>query len=95
MMILSSVLQRGLVRSRRLVRIAVEIPDLPGALGELTQRVGALDSNIVDIVHQRAFGASTVRTTVVELVLQMRGEEQVGAVVGALREAGYEVRLDH
>ncbi|MYE12847.1 MAG: threonine ammonia-lyase [Gammaproteobacteria bacterium] len=94
MMILSSVLQRGLVRSRRLVRIAVEIPDLPGALGELTQRLGALDSNIVDIVHQRAFGASTVRATLVELVLQMRGEEQVGAVVGALREAGYEVRLD-
>ena len=94
MMVLSSVLQRGLVRSRRLVRIAVEIPDLPGALGELTQRLGALDSNIVDIVHQRAFGASTVRATVVELVLQMRGEEQVGAVVGALREVGYEVRLD-
>ena len=94
MMILSSVLQRGLVRSNRLVRIAVEIPDLPGALGDLTQRVGALDSNIVDIVHQRAFGASSVRATVVELELQMRGEEQVGAVVGALREAGYEVRLD-
>ena len=94
MMILSSVLQRGLVRSNRLVRIAVEIPDLPGALGELTQRLGVLDSNIVDIVHQRAFGASSVRATVVELELQMRGEEQVGAVLGALREAGYEVRLD-
>ena len=94
MMILSSVLQRGLVRSRRLVRISVEIPDLPGALGELTQRLGALDSNIVDIVHQRAFGTSSVRATVVELVLQMRGEEQVEAVVGALRESGYEVRLD-
>ena len=94
MMMLSSVLQRGLVRSRRLVRISVEIPDLPGALGELTQRLGALDSNIVDIVHQRAFGTSSVRATVVELVLQMRGEEQVEAVVGALREAGYEVRVD-
>ena len=94
MMILSSVLQRGLVRSRRLVRISVEIPDLPGALGELTQRLGALDSNIVDIVHQRAFGTSSVRATVVELVLQMRGEEQVEAVLGGLREAGYEVRQD-
>ncbi len=94
MMILSSVLQRGLVRTRRLVRIAVEIPDLPGALGELTQLLGELDSNIVDIVHQRAFGTSSVRATVVELVLQMRGEEQVDAVVGSLREAGYDVRLD-
>ena len=94
MMILSSVLQRGLVRTRRLVRIAVEIPDLPGALGELTQLLGELDSNIVDIVHQRAFGTSSIRATVVELVLQMRGEEQVDAVVGSLREAGYDVRLD-
>lgn len=94
MMILSSVLQRGLVRTRRLVRIAVEIPDLPGALGELTQLLGELDSNIVDIVHQRAFGTSSVRATVVELVLQMRGEEQVDAVVESLRGAGYDVRLD-
>ena len=92
MMMLSSVVQRSLVRARRLVRIAVEIPDQPGALGELTRRLGELDSNIVDIVHQRAFGVSTVRTTVVELVLQMRGEEQVEAVVGSLRDAGYDVR---
>ncbi|MCY3821202.1 MAG: threonine ammonia-lyase [Gammaproteobacteria bacterium] len=92
MMMLSSVVQRSLVRARRLVRIAVEIPDQPGALGELTRRLGELDSNIVDIVHQRAFGVSTVRATVVELVLQMRGEEQVEAVVGSLRNAGYDVR---
>ncbi len=92
MMMLSSVVQRSLVRARRLVRIAVEIPDQPGALGELTRRLGELDSNIVDIVHQRAFGVSTVRATVVELVLQMRGEEQVEAVVGSLRDAGYDVR---
>ena len=94
MMMLSSVVQRSLVRARRLVRIAVEIPDQPGALGELTRRLGELDSNIVDIVHQRAFGVSTVRATVVELVLQMRGEEQVEAVVGSLRDAGYDVRRE-
>ena len=94
MMMLSSVVQRSLVRARRLVRIAVEIPDQPGALGELTRRLGELDSNIVDIVHQRAFGVSTVRATVVELVLQMRGEEQVDAVVASLRDAGYDVRTE-
>ena len=90
MMILSSVLQRGLVRSHRLARLDVEIPDVPGALAELTAVLGRLDSNIVDIVHQRTFGGSSVRATVVELVLQMRGEEQVEQVLGALREQGYE-----
>jgi threonine dehydratase len=92
MMILSSVLQRGLVRSSRLVRLTVEIPDLPGALSELTQRVGELDSNIMDIVHQRTFGGSSVRSTMVELSLQMRGEEQIEQVVAGLRQAGYEIQ---
>ncbi len=92
MMILSSVLQRGLVRSSRLVRLQVEIPDTPGALATLTSRLGELDSNIVDIVHQRAFGGTSVRATVVELVLQMRGEEQQHQVVKALQADGYDVR---
>jgi len=92
MMILSSVLQRGLVRSNRLVRLQVEIPDTPGALAELTTILGELDSNIMDISHQRAFAGSSVRATMVELVLQMRGEEQQENVVRALQARGYEVR---
>ena len=43
-----------------------------------------MDSNIVDIVHQRAFRASSARAMVVELVLQMRAEEQVEAALEAL-----------
>lgn len=91
MMILSSVLRRGLVRSHRLVRLRVEIPDTPGSLANVTSILGQLDSNIMDIEHQRAFAGSTVRATVVELVLQMRGEEQEDQVCAALRNAGYEV----
>ena len=94
MMILSSILQRGLVRTHRLIRLGVEIPDMPGALAALTQVLGELDSNIMDIDHHRTFGGSSVRTTLVNLVLQMRGEEQVERVVHALTHRGYEVRLD-
>jgi threonine dehydratase len=91
MMILSSVVQRGLVRSHRLVRLQVEIPDTPGALAELTRILGELDSNVVDINFQRAFGGSSVRSTVVELVLQMRGQEQQHTVTRVLAAQGYDV----
>jgi threonine dehydratase len=90
MMILSSVLQRGLVRTRRLVRLKVEIPDVPGALADVTRVLAELDSNIVEIEHQRAFAGSSVRSTVVEMVLQMRGEEQADQLVEALSSKGYE-----
>ena len=93
MMILSSVLQRGLVRTKRLVRLGVETSDVPGSLAEVTRILGDLDSNIVDVVHQRAFGTSSVRATLIEFVLQMRGEEQVDEVVRTLRESGYDAQL--
>lgn len=93
MMVLSSVLQRGLVRTKRLVRLAVETSDVPGSLAKLTGILGDLDSNIVDVVHQRAFGTSSVRATRIEFVLQMRGEEQVEVVIKSLREAGYDAQL--
>ena len=93
MMTLSSILQRGLVRTKRLVRLAVETPDVPGSLAQLTRILGDLDSNIVDVVHQRAFGTSSVRATRIEFVLQMRGEEQVDVVIKTLKEAGYDAQL--
>jgi|TARA_Y100001933_G_C19006115_1_gene566699 threonine dehydratase len=93
MMMLSSVLQRGMVRTRRLVRLKVEIPDVPGALADITRVLAELDSNIMEIEHQRAFAGSSVRSTVVELVLQMRGEEQVDQVLAALSAQGYEASL--
>ena len=93
MMILSSVVQRGLVRSRRLVRLRVEIPDVPGGLADLTRLLADLDSNIVDIEHERMFASSSVRATRVAVVLQLRGEEQVEQILAALTGRGYEAAL--
>ncbi|TVS09048.1 MAG: threonine ammonia-lyase [Gammaproteobacteria bacterium] len=93
LMVLSSLILRGLVRSHRLVRVRVEVPDLPGALGEVCQLLGELDSNIIDIHHQRAFSGSSVRATGVDFVLQMRGAEQIEQVLGTLARRGYKARL--
>jgi len=92
MMILSSIVQRGLVRSHRLAQVKVEIPDLPGALGQLTQAIGELGGNIVELEHQRAFAASNVRATEIELSLQLRGEAELEALLGALNTMGYEAQ---
>jgi threonine dehydratase len=93
MMILSSVVQRGLFRSHRLVQLRVEVPDVPGGLADLTRLLADLDSNIVDIQHERMFESSSVRATRVELMLQLRGEEQTEQILDALRARGYEAEL--
>lgn len=93
LMTLSSVIQRHQVRTGRLVRIRVELPDVPGAMAQVTQLLAELDSNIVGIEHQRDFAGSSVRSVDVEFVLQMRGEEQAELVLTALRSRGYTARV--
>ncbi|MBW2686669.1 MAG: ACT domain-containing protein, partial [Deltaproteobacteria bacterium] len=77
----------------RLVRIEVEVPDTPGALGQVAQLVGELHSNIMEIIHHRAFGASSARAAIVDMVLQLRGEEEAEHVLDALRAHGFNARL--
>ncbi len=93
MMTLSSVLQRGMMRSHRLVQLRVEVPDIPGALGKVTQIIGDLDSNIMEISHQRVFGGSSARSAIVDMVLQLRGEEQAEQVLAALARRGFDAEL--
>lgn len=93
MMILASVVQRGMLRSHRLLRLEVEVPDVPGGLADLTRLLADLDSNIVEIRHQRLLDSGSVRSTMVELLLQLRGEEQAGEIRAALVARGYAVRV--
>jgi threonine dehydratase len=90
---LSSIIQRGLVRSGRLVRLRIGIPDVPGALAKVTELLGAKNANIVDIRHQRAFTTLSLRSAEVEFVLQALGKDHVSRIMKALEQAGYEACL--
>jgi threonine dehydratase len=89
MMTLSSIMQRGLVRSGRLVRLRVELRDIPGALAEITREIAEAAGNIVEVQHYRAFTNVPVRSAEVEFVLQTRGVDHASEIVDSLRGAGY------
>lgn len=95
MLILGSIIERGMVRSGRLVRLTVELRDLPGSLASVTARLAELNANIEEVHHQRAFTRLPVQNTEVSFVLETRGHEHVERILSALREAGFSVRLDH
>ncbi|QEM82517.1 threonine ammonia-lyase [Halomonas binhaiensis] len=90
MQALSSVIQRGLVRSGRIVRVRVGIPDVPGALSELTLLLANQRANVVHIAHQRTFTDLSLRATEVEATLETLGSEHTREVIEALRAEGYD-----
>ena len=68
--LLASVIMRGLVRSGRLTRLHIEIPDVPGTLGLVTTTVGQAGGNIVEIEHQRMFLDVSARSAELEVVVE-------------------------
>jgi len=89
--IVSRVIERGLVKDGRLVRLSVVLSDRPGALARLCAVVAAQRANILDIGHNRAFSKAAIGETEVVLTLETSGREQIEGVVAAVRAAGYEV----
>ena len=91
LLVLSSIIQRGLVRTGRLVRLRVELRDFPGALSEVTQCIAGAEANIVEVHHQRAFTDLPLQSAEVEFVVQTRGLSHVRKLLGALKSSRYNV----
>jgi threonine dehydratase len=94
-LVLSDIIERGLVRSGRLVRLRVEMRDLPGALAKVTACLAGANANIEEVHHQRAFTNAPVLSAEVEFVLQTRGPEHVREILGALAGAGFNAEVVH
>ncbi len=89
---LSSILQRGLVRSARLARLEVALPDEPGALARVARTIGEADGNIVEVHHQRAFTDLPLQSAEVVFVIQTRGAVHLAEILSRLSRAGIEAR---
>jgi len=87
---LASVIQRGLVRTGRVARIRVGIPDVPGALADLTRLLADNNANVIQIAHQRAFTDLSVRSAEVEVTVETLGADHTESVLRALRDEGYD-----
>jgi threonine dehydratase len=93
LMSLSSIIQRGLVRSGQLVRVRVETRDVPGALAQASALIGSKGGNIIEVHHQRAFSARPLQTVVIDFILRTRGRSHCLEIVEVLRDAGSHVSL--
>ncbi len=94
-LVLAEIIQRGLVKSGRLVRLRFDVRDVPGALADVAAALGRLGANIDQVQHQRAFTTLSVERAQIEVVVQTRGMAHVGEILDALRAQGYRVeRVD-
>jgi threonine dehydratase len=91
--LLASVIMRGLIRSGRLTRLHVEVPDVPGSMGDVATILGRVGANIVEILHQRMFVDMSAKSAEIEVTIETLDKHHVHRVVAALEDAGYTASL--
>ena len=91
MNILGRVIEKGLVKSGRVLRIVVELIDTPDALARLTSVIAERKANIIHIVHDRLSHKLPITKTIVELNLETKGFEHNREIREELINKGYKI----
>jgi threonine dehydratase len=87
--LLSRIIERGLVKDGRLVRLRVHLGDFPGALHRLTSILAQHRANIVETDYDRAYHGVNLGETAIEITMETRGPDHIAEIISALGAAGY------
>jgi len=87
--LLARIIERGLVKDGRLVRLRVHLPDYPGALHRLTGILAEHRANIVETAYDRAYHGVNLGDTAIDMTMETRGPEHIAELLAALVAAGY------
>jgi threonine dehydratase len=87
--LLARIMERGLVKDGRLVRLRVHLPDYPGALHQLTGILAKHRANIVETSYDRAYYGVNLGDTAIDITMETRGPDHIAELLSALAADGY------
>ena len=90
---LAVVLNRELVRERRLVVYRILSDDRPGILSAMASVIGAVGGNIIDVVHNRLALDVPAKGAEFDIMVETRDSAHADEIGQALKERGYAMRM--
>ncbi len=92
---LSLIIEKGLMKSDRKMKLIVILVDKPGSLQAFTQILIKAGANIVQIGYDRTSTDLEFGDAHVSVALETKGKEHQESIRHALREAGFSFREEH
>ena len=90
-LMISSMIGKGLISRDRIFNFAVSIPDRPGELAKITHIIADVGANIVKLAHNQFKNLSRFRDKEVLITVETNGTDHIQALVEAFAAKGYEV----
>lgn len=93
MYLLGQIVDKGLARMGRLLKVFILLPDRPGALKEVVDEITSARANIVEVVHDRFSRDIDAGSAGVTLSLETDGRDNAEELVRRLEERGIRFRV--
>ena len=90
---LAVVLNRELVREKRLIVYRILGDDRPGMMSKMSGVIGGLGGNIIDVVHNRLALDVPAKGAEFDIMVETRGAAHADEIRQGLEEAGYALRM--
>ncbi len=92
--LLNRIIEKGLVEEGRQLHLRTTIPDRPGQLSRLLERVAELKANVDRVNHERWDPTIAPQDVSVDLILETRDVSHRQEIIASLEADGYQVNLE-
>lgn len=90
---ISRIIERGLVKAGRRVKIITKVVDRPGALTRLLTIIARERANVIHVYHDRVERNVPLGQAVVEVSMETQDAMHTDTILATLRQEGYSVEL--
>lgn len=91
---IARLIERGLIKTGRLLRFSTTLPDRPGALASILKIIAEERGNIISINHDRINLRIRPAEAEVTITVETYGEEHAEKIIKSLKFHNYKIRLD-
>ena len=90
-LMISSMINKGLIRRDRIFNFSLNIPDKPGELAKVVDLIAVLGANVVKLEHNQFKNLSRFKDVELQVTVETNGSEHIKNLVQAFEEKGYEI----
>ena len=90
-LMISSMINKGLIRRDRMFNFTVNIPDKPGELAKVVDLIAEQGANVVKLEHNQFKNLSRFKDIELQITVETNGSEHIQKLTQAFEEKGYEI----
>jgi len=90
-LMISSMINKGLIRRDRIFNFSLNIPDKPGELAKVVDLIADLGANVIKLEHNQFKNLSRFKDVELQVTVETNGSEHIKNLVQTFEEKGYEV----